>query len=180
MLEKATFLKLLSVIDFCDFEFKETSSLFEELEQFLNKDVQLACNKPKPPLRDVQQVKDEILDTRRKFDWFKNQKDDEYPSNSGMFKFLGLMTNRQTDEMRLKGKPISFKSRSKGNIDIIIRNTSEFSAFIQKGVFQRQHLSSLIAQSFDPLFVLIATYGNTARLVQRHILSTYDKKALCR
>ena len=93
-----------------------------------------------------------------------------------MFKFLGLMTDRRTDEMRLKGKPISFKSKSKGNIDIVIRNTSEFSAFIQKGVFQRQHLSSLIAQSFDPLFVLIATYGNVARLIQRTILSRYDKK----
>ena len=86
------------------------------------------------------------------------------------------MTSRQTDLMRLKGKPISFKSRSKGNIDIIIRNTPEFVAFIEKGVFQRQHLSSLIAQSFDPLFVLIATYGNVARLIQRTILSTYDKK----
>ena len=71
-----------------------------------------------------------------KFDWFKNQDDDEYPSNNGMFKFLGLMTDRRTDQMRLKGKPISFKSRSKGNIDIVIRNTSEFSAFIQKDVFQ--------------------------------------------
>merc|ERR1712215_111260 len=108
--------------------------------------MRLACNKPKPNSRDVQQVKEEILNTRMKIDWFINRYPDEYPSNSGMFKFLGLMTDKQTDQMRLKGKPISFKSRSKGNIDIVIRNTSEFSAFIQKDVFQRQHLSSLIAQ----------------------------------
>ena len=63
MLVKAIFLKLLSVIDFCDFEFKDTSSLFKEIEQFLNRDVRLACNKPKPPSRDVQKVKDEILAT---------------------------------------------------------------------------------------------------------------------
>ena len=180
MLVKAIFLKLLSVIDFCDFEFKETSSLFEELEQFLNQDTRLACNKPKPPLRDVQQVKDEILGTRTKLDWFKNEDDNEYPSNNNMFKFLGLMTDRRTDQMRLKGKPISFKSKSKGNIDIVIRNSCEFNDFIQKDVFQRQHLSSLVAQAFCPLFILIASYGNVARLIQRHILSTYNKKGVMR
>merc|ERR1712089_27624 len=80
--------------------------------------------------------------------------------------------------MRLKGKPISFKSRSKGNIDIVIRNAKEFNAFIKKNVFRRQHLSSLIAQAFDPLMILIASYSNVARLIQRHILSTYDGKGV--
>ena len=178
MLVKVIFLKLLSVIDFCDFEFKETSSLFKEIEQFLNQDARLACNKPKPPLRDIQKVKDEILGTREKFDWFKNNMPNEFPSNNNMFKFLGLLTDRQTDQMRLKGKPLSFKSKSKGNIDVVIRNSAEFYDFIQRDVFLRQHLSSLVAQAFCPLFLLIASYGNVARLIQRHILSTYNKKGV--
>ena len=56
LLVKVIFLKLLAVIDFCDFDFKEASSLFEEIERFLNSDSRLACNKPKPPTRDVEKV----------------------------------------------------------------------------------------------------------------------------
>ena len=35
LLVKVIFLKLLAVVDFCDFEFKEASSLFREIEDFL-------------------------------------------------------------------------------------------------------------------------------------------------
>ena len=54
LLVKVIFLKLLSVIDFCDFEFKEVGSLFKEKEEFLNVDMRLACNKLKPPSRDIE------------------------------------------------------------------------------------------------------------------------------
>ena len=63
LLVKVIFLKLLSVIDFCDFEFKEVGSLFKEIEEFLNVDTRLACNKPKPRTRDIEKVKQEIMST---------------------------------------------------------------------------------------------------------------------
>ena len=81
------------------------------------------------------------------------------------------MTNRQTDHLRLKGKPLSFKSKTKGTVDITIRNELEFEAFCTKGMFQRQHMSSILAQSFDPLFNLTSIFTCVARLVQREILS---------
>ena len=34
LLVKMIFLKLLAVVDFCDFEFKEASSLLKEVEEF--------------------------------------------------------------------------------------------------------------------------------------------------
>ena len=109
LLVRVIFLKLLSVIDFCDFEFKEVGSLFKEIEEFLNVDTRLACNKPKPPTRDIEKVKQDIMSTRKKFDFYQNDFPDEFPENNNLFKFLRLMTNRQTDHLRLKGKPLSFK-----------------------------------------------------------------------
>ena len=58
------------VIDFCDFEFKEVVSLFKEIEEFLNVDTRLACNKPKPPSRDIEKVKQEIMSTPKKFNFY--------------------------------------------------------------------------------------------------------------
>ena len=62
---KVIFLKLLAVVDFCDFEFKEASSLFREIEEFLNVDFRLACNKPKLPSRDIEKVREEIMSTAK-------------------------------------------------------------------------------------------------------------------
>ena len=84
------------------------------------------------------------------------------------------MTDKQTDNLRLKGKPLSFKSRSRGSVDIVIRNVDEFIAFCSQGVFQRQHLSSLIAQVFDPLFNITCIYLSVARLINREILSAKE------
>ena len=83
----------MSVIDFCDFEFKEVGSLFKEIEEFLNVDMRLACNKLKPPSRDIEKVKQEIMSTRKKFDFYQNDLPDNFPDNDNLFKFLGLMTN---------------------------------------------------------------------------------------
>ena len=72
LLAKVIFLKLLAVVDFCDFEFKEASSLFREIEEFLNVDSRLACNKPKPPSRDMEMVREEFMSIYKKFDFYKN------------------------------------------------------------------------------------------------------------
>ena len=109
MLVKVIFLKFLTVVDFCDFEFKEASSLFREIEDFLNVDSRLACNKPKPPSRDLEMVREEIMSTCQKFDLHRNELSDDFPSNKDKFKFLRLLTDRKTDRLCLKGKPLSFK-----------------------------------------------------------------------
>ena len=72
----------------------------------------------------------------------------------------------------IKGKPILFRSRAKSAIDITIRNTGEFSNFLYLGKFQRQHISSLISQCFDPTFTFNAIYHNVARLINRRILQS--------
>ena len=101
--------------------------------------------------RHVDRVQEEIMQTRTRIDFYRNSSPDQFPSNNDRFKFLGILTDPKTDLMRLKGKPLSFKSRSKGSVDIVIRNVTEFKNFCTQGLFQRQHLSSLIAQTFDPL-----------------------------
>ena len=59
-------------------------------------------------------------------------------------------------------------------MDITIRNDLEFESFCAKGMFQHQHMVSILAQSFDPLFNLTCIYTCVARLVQREILSQED------
>ena len=56
-------------------------------------------------------------------------------------------------------------------MDITIRNELEFEAFCMKGMFQCQHMSSILALSFYPLFNLTSIFTCVARLVQREILS---------
>ena len=72
-------------------------------------DSRLACNKPKPPPRDIEKVREEIMSTQQKFDFYKNNLPDDFPSKSNLFKFLGRMMDRQTGNLCLKGKPLSFK-----------------------------------------------------------------------
>ena len=48
LLVKNYFLKLLAMVDFSDFSLKSVQSLFSDLEEFLNQDVRLECNKIKP------------------------------------------------------------------------------------------------------------------------------------
>merc|ERR1712089_12019 len=96
---------------------------------------------------------------------FKQKSKDDFP-------LLGLVTNRETGMYSIKGKPILFRSRAKSAIDITIRNTGKFSNFLQQGKFQRQHISSLISQCFDPSFTFNAIYHNVARLINRKILKS--------
>ena len=64
---------------------------------------------PKPPSRNLEMVREEIMSSCQKFDLHRNELEDEFPSNEDKFKFLGLMTDRKTDRLCLKGKPLSFK-----------------------------------------------------------------------
>ena len=98
LLVKLIFLKLLAVVDFCDFEFKEA--------RIFNVDSKSPCNKPKPPSRNIEKVREEIMSTRQRFDIYKNHLPNDIPSNDNLFKFLGLMTDRQSDNLHLKGKPL--------------------------------------------------------------------------
>ena len=95
--------------------------------------------------------------------------------SSDDFSLLGLTTNRSSQLMSVKGKPISFKSRSKGAVDITIRNPQELSRFLDSGHFQRQHMSSLLSQVFDPAFIFNAIYHNVAKLINRRILTSNPK-----
>ena len=172
LLVKVIFLKLLAIVDFSDMAFKEASSLFKEID-FLNQETRLECNKTKQ-IRHVDKVQEEIMETRTRIDFYRNDSPDQFPSNNNKFKFLGILTDRETDMMRLKGKPLSFKSRSKGSVDIVIRNTAEFRDFCAQGLFQRQHLSSLVAQTFDPLMCLNSVFLCIARLLNREITSEHE------
>ena len=91
------------------------------------------------------------------------------------FSLLGLTTNRNSQLLSVKGKPISFKSRAKGTVDITIRNPQEFSNFLHQGGFQRQHMSSMLSQVFDPSFIFNAVYHNVARLINRRIVKSVSK-----
>merc|ERR1712082_473443 len=50
--------------------------------------------------------------------------------------------------------------------------TLGFSNFLHQGHFQRQHISSLLSQCFDPSFTFNAIYHNVARLINRRILKS--------
>ena len=74
-----------------------------------------------------------------------------------------------------KRKPILFKSRSKGAVDITIRNPEEFSRFLDSGHFQRQYMLSLLSQVFDPGFIFNPVYQNIAKLINRRIITSHPK-----
>ena len=56
-----------------------------------------------------------------------------------------------------------------------IQNPQEFSWFLESGRFQRQHMSSLLSQVFDPAFIFNTIYHNVAKLINRRILTSYQK-----
>ena len=107
------------------------------------------------------------MSTRSQINFFVNSDPDMFPDNQNYFKLLGLLTHRDRVLLRLKGKPLSLKSKSRGSIDIIIRNVKEFELYIGKGLFQKQHLSSLMTQLFDLLFTLNCLFQCIVRLLNR-------------
>ena len=106
MLVKNYFLKLLALIDFSDFNLKSVTSLFSEIEEFLNRDVRLECNKIKPE-QHLESVRKEIEMTRQKTDFHINALPNDYPNHKDHFKFLGLVTCKKEDTLKLRPKPLS-------------------------------------------------------------------------
>ena len=173
ILLKVNFMKLLAVADFNNFAFKEVQSLFLDVQNFLNQDCRLEINKVKETRPDITEVQAEIERDRTKINKHQNNKPDDFPpSTKDDFKFLGLLTKRSTGDFRLRGKPISFKCRTKGKVQITIRNTSEFQNFLAQGTFTRGHMASLMAHAFDPNGVYNCIYQNVARLLNRSILNS--------
>ena len=121
LLVKNYFLKLLAMIDFSDFSLKSVQSLFSDIEDFLNQDIRLECNKLKPE-RHLDSVRKEIELTRQKFDFHKNNSPNDFPIYKDHFKFLGLLTCKKTDALKLRSKPLSLKSCSKGSVDLVCCN----------------------------------------------------------
>ena len=132
LLVKNYFLKLLAMIDFSDFSLKSVQSLFSDIEEVLNQDVHLECNKVKPE-RHLESVRKEIEMTRQKFDFHKNNSPDDFPTHKNHFKFLGLLTRKTTDTLKLRSKPLSLKSCSKGSVDLVCHIALEFQAYLAKG-----------------------------------------------
>merc|ERR1712041_37568 len=146
-------LKIISVADFSSHYFKEVSSLSKSVEENLNRDTRLDINKATEQRPELEQVLQEIARNRSRNNKHQNDQESSFKQKTkDDFPLLGLVTNRETGMYSIKGKPILFRSRAKSAIDITIRNTGEFSNFLHLGKFQRQHISSLISQCFDPTF----------------------------
>ena len=128
---------------------------------------------PQEQCPDLRGVLKEIQRYRTKINQHHNQGEDSFQRKTkDDFSLLGLTTNRISQLMSVKGKSISFKSQSKGAVDITIRNPQEFTMFLKSGKFQRTHMSSLLSQVFDPAFIFNAIYHNVAKLINRRILTT--------
>ena len=168
--------KLICVADFSSHYFKEVSSLSTSIEAQLNKDSRLDVNAPQDQRPNLKSVLQEIQRTRTKINQHQNEGEDSFqPKTKDDFSLLGLTTNRTSQLMSVKGKPISFKSRSKGAVDITIRNPQEFTKFLESGRIQRQHMSSLFSQVFDPAFIFNTIYHNIAKLINGRILTSNPK-----
>merc|ERR1712240_532583 len=166
-------IKIICVADFSSHYFKEISSLSKLVEDLLNKDTRLDINKPTEKRPALDRVLNEIKKTRTKQNRHQNNQQDSFNQKTkDDFPLLGLITNQSNGMYSLKGKPISFRSRAKSPIDITIRNLGEFSNFLNQGHFQRQHISSLLSQCFDPSFTFNSIYHNVARLINRRILKS--------
>ena len=116
-------IKLICVADFSSHSFKEVSSLRTSIELVLNKDSRLEINAPKEKQPDLDNVLKEIKKTRTRVNKHQNNQGDSFKQKTPQdFTLLGLTTNRSSQLLSVKGKPISFKSRAKGTVDITIRN----------------------------------------------------------
>ena len=103
--------KLICVADFSSHYFKEVSSLSTRIEEQLNKDSRLDVNAPQEQHPDLKGVLQEIQRSRTKINQHQNQGKDSFQlKTKDDFSLLGLTTNRISQLMSVKGKPISFKS----------------------------------------------------------------------
>ena len=104
-------IKLICVADFSSHYFKEVSSLSTFLEQVLNKDSRLDINAPNEKQPNLDNVLQEIKKTRTRVNKHKKNQADSFKQKTPEdFTLLGLTTNRNSQLLSVKGKPISFKS----------------------------------------------------------------------
>ena len=104
-------IKLICVADFSSHYFKEVSSLSTRIEEQLNKDSRLDINAPQEQCPDLKGVLQEIQRSRTKINQHQNQGEDSFQRKTkDDFSLLGLTTNRISQLMSVKGKPILFKS----------------------------------------------------------------------
>ena len=99
LLAKVTFMKLHAFTDMSGLLFKDVTSLSKDVADFLNIDTRLECNQPKTTRPDIQAEYEEIQCDSAKISDHQNDLPDDFPANSYLFKFLGLMTSPKTDQL---------------------------------------------------------------------------------
>ena len=103
-------IKLICIADFSSHYFKEVSSLSKTVEQVLNNDSWLDINAPKEDRPSLDNVLKEIQRTRTRVNKHQNNQEDFFKQKSPEdFSLFGLTTNRNSQLLSVKGKPISFK-----------------------------------------------------------------------
>ena len=106
-------IKLICIADFSSHYFKEVSSLSQLVEQVLNKDSRLDINAPKENRSPLDNFLQEMKRTRTWVNKHQNDQEDSFKKKPpDDFSLLGLTTNRNSQLLFFKGKPISFKSRA--------------------------------------------------------------------
>ena len=89
-----------------------------------------------------------------------------------MFFFLGIMVNQITDNLSLHAKPLIFRSRLKGPIDIICRNVKEFVNFMKTGKLLKAYIMSLVNSVYCPPLTLSITFVNVGKKVQQTVIDS--------
>ena len=99
--------RLICIADFSSHYFKEVSSLSTSIEEQLNKDSRLDVNASQEQCPDLKCFLQEIQRSRTKINQHQNEgKDSFQPKTKDDFLLLGLTTNRTSQLMSIKGKPI--------------------------------------------------------------------------
>ena len=106
------FVNIATVSDFSGLTFKEVASPSRGIKQILNKDSML----------DLDAVREEIFNTRQKIHDHQNADTAQYKTKGpDQLGYLGMLVDQHSEDMTLKGKPISFKSHSRGSVDTTIK-----------------------------------------------------------
>ena len=147
----------------------------------MNEDPRLTCkdaDKGYGSLRpDQSDLKQEIISKRQKEVSYANCEAAQNPEiRKDQFVYLGMTISRQFDTMALRSKPILLRSKSKGTVDVVLRNVNEFSNFLTAGKFNRAHLAALVNAVYCPQNHLNAIYSNVARKTMRHVLAHNEAK----
>ena len=168
-------LRTLAVLDFSNFSVKKFQSSSLWIETMLNRDPRLQTNigKHDSDIRpDQLLLEKEILSKRAKqtFDYTNLEPADSLVAIPEMFFFLGITINQLTDNLSLRSKPLMFRSRQKGSVDIICRNVKEFANFLKIGKFTRAQMASLVNSVYCPPQTLSAVFCCVGKKVQQLVV----------